>query len=107
MKKWMLLLSVMFSILAGACSKTPDCAEKLNGRWHNELMTVSYDFGSGKTIITALGGDETKPLAMKSCSAEMAVFMSGDVEVIAKFIDESHISLSSPGKIPLEMVRLP
>ncbi len=70
-------------------------------------MTVTYDFDAGQTIVLALGKEETKTLELQKCSADEAVILSGEKQILIQFKDADHISLSAAGKIPVQMTRMP
>ena len=66
---------------------------------------VAYDFAAGKTSIRLMGKGEEKALAMKQCSAELAVIESGGSEITATFIDATHMVLMKPGGMSTKMTK--
>lgn len=103
------LLATILTLAAVGCQAQPntDCAEKLNGTWQGGPLTVTYDFEAGQTTSVALGQEKTKSLEIQKCSADEAVILSGETQVLITFDDADHIALSAAGKIPLQMTRMP
>jgi len=111
-----ILLVVILALSAFGCEGTKaekgvagasDCAERQNGTWQGGPMTVTYDFNAGKTTALVLRKEETKKLELQKCSADEAVILSGDKQILIQFKDADHIALSAAGKIPVQMTRMP
>jgi len=102
-----ILLVAILALSALSCGGSSDCAERLNGTWQGGPMTVTYDFDAGQAELLILGKRGTKTLEMQKCTADEAVILSGDNQILVRFEDADHITIGSAGKVTLRMTRMP
>lgn len=110
--KIFLLAIALTCLFCGPGMTAESLHEKLNGKWTNEKLTVSFDWEAGQCTLVENGQEVTETLKLikeftHQDFGRVAVVLLGEDKVMtARFIDDDHISLIRKDKLTLELKRV-
>jgi len=101
-----MIIMAMAFLFSASCSQG-DHKNLLNGKWHNDLMDVEYDFNKGTTTAKFFGNVENKKLEYVKNTDKGAIIKSGDSTIFVTIKDDRHISIVKEGSgISLDMEKV-
>lgn len=104
MRIWVWLLLV----LVVACG-TPSASERINGTWHNDLVTVTLDFENKTYEGVIMGNTYERSIEVVKEQGNAVVFLStgegNPVQMTAQLRDDDSLLLTAEGEPPMVLTR--
>ena len=94
------IITIALALVAVAAS-AQELHERLNGTWHNDIMTVTFDFENRIYSGVVLGQEFSRKLTLVSEKANIVTFRSDDTKIICQFQEDGRIMLTKDGGIPV------